>query len=349
MQYAFLLWPHANLRYRASLKILAEAELSLMLTAVGVEGPLCWKELGGADWLCFDAPNFGEQDWRWLSQHAATYVMALREGEALRPVARTHPNYIGEDLPALLKYKGKTNELFTDMLLNVALASSDFATRHAEPLQVLDPLCGRGTALFLALRRGWHAAGIDIGKADVKEINDFFSRYLEYHRWKHKKTESTLTVRGKVGGRQTRYDLADTPERWKQGDTRSLRVVMGDTRDTATMFGRNAFHLLVADLPYGVQHAPATGGGRAQPIEVLIQEALPVWREALKPGGAAAISFNTFVTPRKKVEAWMEEAGLVPCVGGAYGSMEHWVEQAVNRDVVVGKKPGARPAEGEMS
>lgn len=347
MQYAFLLWPHANPRYRASLKILAEAELSLMLAAVGVNEALNWEELGGADWLCFDAPEFGQQDWRWLSQHGATYMMALREGEALRPVARTHPNYIGEDLPALLKYKGKTNELFTDMLLNVALASSDFALRHGEALQVLDPLCGRGTALFLALRRGWNAAGIDIGKADVKELNDFFSRYLEYHRWKHKKTESALTVRGKVGGRQTRYDLADTPERWKQGDTRSLRVVLGDTRDTAAMYGRNAFHLLVADLPYGVQHAPATGSGRVQPMEALMREALPTWREALKPGGTVAISFNTFVTPRKKVGAWLEEAGFVPCGGGPYGRMEHWVEQAVNRDVVVGKKMGKRSEKEE--
>ena len=339
MEYAFLLWPHANVRYRASMKALAEAELVLLLRALSVEAVPAWASMGGADWLCFEAPAFSPEDWRLLSQHAATYLTATRQGEALSPLERTHPAYVGEDLAALLKYKGKTNEMFTDMLLNVALASSAFAREHAEPLSVLDPLCGRGTTLFLALRRGWHAAGIEQDKGDIKELNDYLTRYLEYHRMKHKKTESALTVRGKLGGRQWRYELADTPEHYKAGDTRSLRALQGDTRDADVLYGTNAFHLLVADLPYGVQHAP-TDGRRAQPIEALMRAALPAWRAALKPGGAAVLSFNTFVTPRAKVSGWLEEAGFEVLIGGAYDGMAHWVEQAVNRDVAVAVKRG---------
>jgi len=340
MRYAFLLRPHANPRYLASLQALAEAELALLLHALGIETGLAWEDLGGAPWLCFECKPLCEEAWQLLSLHASSYVLAMWEGEALIPLARRHPAYIGEDLAALLKYKGKTNELFTDMLLNVALASSGFASQASGPLHVLDPLCGRGTTLFLALRRGWHAAGVDADKSEIKELNGFFTRYLEYHRLKHKRAESAPTVSGKLGGRLTRYDFADTPDHYKAGDVRSLRVVCGDTRNAAALCGASAHHLLVADLPYGVQHTTAnTQGGRTRSIETLIREALPAWRKALKPGGAAALSFNTHVTPRAKVTQWLGEAGFEVCEGGYYERMGHWVEQAVNRDVAVGRKP----------
>ncbi len=342
MQYAFLLRPHANPRYLVSLQALAEAELSLLLAAMGIDAQPQWEEMGGAPWLCFECEALSAQAWRLLSLHASTYVMATRQGEALIPMRRDHPAYVGEDLAALLKYKGKTNEVFTDMLLNVALASSAFAQSEGEPLAVLDPLCGRGTTLFLALRKGWHASGVDADKADIKELNDFFTRYLEFHHLKHKRTETALTVRGKMGGRLTRYDFADMPEHFKSGDVRSLRAVLGDTCDAASLYGANSQHLLVADLPYGVQHGPvgAQGqqGGRSRSIESLMRAALPAWLETLKPGGAAVLSFNTYVTPRAKVAAWMREAGFEVLEGGAYERMEHWVEQAVNRDVAVGIK-----------
>ncbi|MCL2810528.1 MAG: SAM-dependent methyltransferase [Clostridia bacterium] len=339
MQYAFLLRPHANPRYLASLQALAEAELALLLAAQQIETGLAWEEMGGAPWLCFECEPLSDEVWRLLSLHASSYVLAKREGEALIPLARQHPAYIGEDLAALLKYKGKTNELFTDTLLNLALASSDFAARSNEPLHVLDPLCGRGTTLFLALRRGWHAAGTDADKTEIKELNGFFTRYLEYHRLKHKRMESALTVGGKLGGRLTKYEFADTPEHFKAGDVRCLRVICGDTRNAPALLGSSAHHLLVADLPYGVQHTPTNAqGGRSRSIESLMREALPAWLKALKPGGAAALSFNTHVTPRSKVAAWMGEAGFQVCEGGYYERLAHWVEQAVNRDVAVGRK-----------
>lgn len=100
--------------------------------------------------------------------------------------------------PALLKYKGKTNEMFTDTMLTMALASSAFMPVHDSQLIVCDPMAGRGTTLMLALRRGYHGVGIEIDKADVKESADYMTRYLEFHRTKYKRTDSSLTVRGKT-------------------------------------------------------------------------------------------------------------------------------------------------------
>ncbi|MDR3050550.1 MAG: hypothetical protein LBU67_02350 [Oscillospiraceae bacterium] len=335
MEYAFLLYPHANARYRASLKTLAEAELALLLRALGLQASATWRTLGGGDWLCFEADDFARDAWRLLCRHSAAYVLAIRQGDALCPLDADRPAYVGEDLAALLKYKGKTNEMFTELLINAALASGAFALQGDEPLRLLDPLCGRGTSLFLALRRGWHSAGIERDKADVRELNQFLARYLTYHHMKHKKEENTLTVAGRLGARQWRYDLADTPQHYKAGDTRSLCVALGDTRDAAALWGAAHFHLLAADLPYGVQHA-AQNGGKPQSLQTLLRDALPAWREALLPGGAAALAFNTYTTKREDLAAWMEQAGFAVCRGGPYEAMAHWVEQAVNRDVLVG-------------
>ena len=170
MTYAFLLYPHANVRYRQSLLQLAAQELAMTLTALGREAEVTPKEMGGATFLTFEAAKLTERDMRMLSQLASVYMLFSMEDGRLTPIARTHPNYVGEDLPALLKYKGKTNEMFTDTMLTMALAASAFMPVHDSQLVVCDPMAGRGTTLMLALRRGYHGVGLEIGKADVKAL-----------------------------------------------------------------------------------------------------------------------------------------------------------------------------------
>ncbi len=69
-------------------------------------------------------------------------------------------------MQSVLKYKGKTNEVFTSALLHIALLSGEFWNQ--EKISVLDPMCGRGTTLFSALTFGYIAHGIEIDEADVK-------------------------------------------------------------------------------------------------------------------------------------------------------------------------------------
>ena len=68
----------------------------------------------------------------------------------------------------------------------------------------------------------------------------------------------------------------------------------------------------------------------------LLRSALPAWREALRPGGALAVAFNTYTLPRATVLAAVEAAGLEPIPDAP--DFEHWVEQAVERDLVLAKK-----------
>ena len=333
MTYAFLLYPHANIRYRQSLLQLAVQELSMTLSALGREAEVVPQKMGGAMFLTFEAAKLTERDMRMLSQLASVYVLFEMEDGKLTTLERTHPNYVGEDLPALLKYKGKTNEMFTDTMLTMALAASAFMPVHDSQLVVCDPMAGRGTTLMLALRRGYHGIGIEIGKADVKEAADYMTRYLEFHRIKYKRTDSALTVRGQVGGRENKFVFSDSAEHFKDGDTRTLRLICGDTREAETLLKPNSVHLMVTDAPYGVQKGTA---GRQDSIGGTIAAALPGWFDVLKSGGVLAMSFNTHVTRREGLVRLFEKAGF-EIVQTA--NLEHWVEQAISRDVILARKP----------
>ena len=333
MTYAFLLYPHANIRYRQSLLQLAVQELSMTLSALGREAEVVPKKMGGAMFLTFEAAKLTERDMRMLSQLASVYMLFEMEDGKLTTLERTHPNYVGEDLPALLKYKGKTNEMFTDTMLTMALAASAFMPVHDSQLVVCDPMAGRGTTLMLALRRGYHGVGIEIGKADVKEAADYMTRYLEFHRIKYKRTDSALTVRGQVGGRENKFVFSDSAEHFKDGDTRTLRLICGDTREAEALLKLNNVHLMVTDAPYGVQKGTA---GRQDSIGGTIAAALPGWFDVLKSGGVLAMSFNTHVTRREGLVRLFEKAGF-EIVQTA--NLEHWVEQAISRDVILARKP----------
>ena len=332
MTYAFLLYPHANIRYRQSLLQLAVQELSMTLSALGREAEVVPQKMGGAMFLTFEAAKLTERDMRMLSQLASVYMLFEMEDGKLTTLERTHPNYVGEDLPALLKYKGKTNEMFTDTMLTMALAASAFMPVHDSQLVVCDPMAGRGTTLMLALRRGYHGVGIEIGKADVKEAADYMTRYLEFHRIKYKRTDSALTVRGQVGGRENKFVFSDSAEHFKDGDTRTLRLICGDTREAEALLKPNSVHLMVTDAPYGVQK----GTAGQDSIGGTIAAALPGWLDVLKSGGVLAMSFNTHVTRREGLVRLFEKAGF-EIVQTA--NLEHWVEQAISRDVILARKP----------
>ena len=333
MTYAFLLYPHANIRYRQSLLQLAVQELSMTLSALGREAEVVPQKMGGAMFLTFEAAKLTERDMRMLSQLASVYMLFEMEDGKLTTLERTHPNYVGEDLPVLLKYKGKTNEMFTDTMLTMALAASAFMPVHDSQLVVCDPMAGRGTTLMLALRRGYHGVGIEISKADVKEAADYMTRYLEFHRIKYKRTDSALTVRGQVGGRENKFVFSDSAEHFKDGDTRTLRLICGDTREAEALLKPNSVHLMVTDAPYGVQKGTA---GRQDSIGGTIAAALPGWFDVLKSGGVLAMSFNTHVTRREGLVRLFEKAGF-EIVQTA--NLEHWVEQAISRDVILARKP----------
>lgn len=340
MNYGMLLCPHANARYHQAMKPLAKAELQLLLGAAGLKCETEYRHLGGVDWLCFESSELSNETIRILRNHSHLYLFSsIESDQRFTPLFAAAEAYLGADLTGILKYKGKTNEVFTHMLSNFALYSGAYFANPAREIHFLDPLCGRGTALFDAVNRGWSATGADMDNADIAEAYNFFKRYLEYHRLKHTAKDDSLTLQGKKPTPRRTFTFAQSAEAYKAGETISLSLMRGDTVDATGALPKNNVHVISADLPYGVQHAPGSQGKMAS-FEGLLGRALIVWQKKLKPGGAIALSFNSYTLKKSTLLTMLSDAGYEPLTGGPYDELEHWVEQAVLRDAVVARKKG---------
>ena len=331
MRYILLLWPHANARYQAESLRLARAELELMLRREAPEAGILGETGLELPAVAFEAPApLAPSALNALQRHSLCYgLFEAREDGALVPLAGRARAYLGADLSGILKYKGKTNEIFLQLLINCALYAGEHWQRQAERLDFYDPMCGRATALFEAVNRGWNATGTDIDRGDLDEADRFFKRYLEYHRFKHAREKGALTVNGGKPAPLMSYRFAATPEAYRAGDVRELRLIHLDAARAREALGKRRFHVLAADLPYGVQHH--SGG-----VEGLLAKAFPGWRETLLPGGALAVSFNSQTLKTERVRALLREAGFEVPEGGPWDGFSHWVEQAVTRDIAVG-------------
>nr|MDD6336099.1 hypothetical protein [bacterium] len=327
--------PHANALYRVEERRLLAAEWAV--ASRGLEGAEMgnWiqdKHIAGFVVAC--KPGDEEAIARAAALSGAMAVFEKRPDGSLMPLCGPEPTPY-DAMAGILKYKGKTNETFTRTLIRMAVFSGDYAAGWRGGLTVLDPMCGRGTALFCALAMGYHAVGIEAERTHVSELTAFTNRYLQQGRIRHQKSRTSATLKGREAGKVDTYLL---------GDGKRLSVALGDTAAAPAFYGKQPADALVCDLPYGVQHRQtATAGGGLK----LLERAIEGWRGALKPGAAAAVSFNTYTLPTRQVRAAFEKAGWQVAQGGVYDTMEHWVEQAVRRDIVIARAPGA-PQKGRV-
>ena len=331
MLYAFQLRAHSNARYQQSLLSLSQKELACMLSACGISADIQPRILGGAPFLCFEAPPMSLAQRAFLSRLSELYMTAALEDGLLRPLDMPErPSFLPADMPQILKYKGKTNADFTQLMLNLSLSAGH--QWQTPGLRVADPLCGRGTTLYCALIRGMNAIGVESDKKSTQEGVAFTRKWLQYHKIKHTAQASGHTL---PGGKS----VPATVIRMAQGNqAQTLSFFHADTRDTGLLLRKTPVHALVADLPYGVQHAPREEG-RMGNFEALLLQALPAWRQALLPGCAAAIAFNTYTLKRGVLEKLVLKAGFTLPGSPLYADFSHWVEQAVNRDVLIALNP----------
>lgn len=325
-KYILFLRPHANARYEAESVRLSVHEAQALLGCGAVLTDA--SDEYGVPCLAFAC----EEDVSALKAHSLLYLLCEREDDGrLLPVLRAPEPRIGRDLAGILKYSGKTNESFTDMMLNLALTASSFSGDGK--ISVLDPMCGKGTTVYLAANRGWNGYGSDMDRKSVNEACTFLKKYLEYHKMIHERAESSLTLRSKPAARCVKFDVFRDREHQKDGLGVALSFTNLDARDVRDAFGKERFHLIVTDLPYGVQHET-----RGNETLQLLEKALPAWYAALKKGGACTVSFNANTLKRADAEAAFERAGFAVCRSEAYSDLSHWVEQAITRDCITAVK-----------
>lgn len=328
-EYALLILPSANRVYGAQAAELALAELSLvgsMLSCRPQDETVA--TIGGVEYLRFRSPELGEQDIFVVSNLSVAYgLFEIIDGRDLRPVDLQRLAHYPSDLITIQRFTGKTNEQFTHLLVNVATAVSRAAHERAEqrlPVRLLDPVAGRGTTLNRALVYGYDAAGVEIDATNVEAYRTFLTTYLKDHRHKFKSQEENHKKGPLAGTKRFTVEI---------DSSQKAEMIRGDASRVDEYFGAKSFDLLVADLPYGVQHRAATPQSVRRSPTDLVAASAPAWRTVLRSGAGVALAFNTKTLGRGDAEAALADAGfsLVP----APRSFLHKVDRAVTRDVIV--------------
>jgi SAM-dependent methyltransferase len=344
--YALLPRPSANRVYGATSLDLTRAELEFLDQHVlgRVIGEQTVTSLGGVEYLRFDCPDRSLDAFQVevISNLSTLQALFTVEGPLLRPVTVRPRLRYDDDITTIQRYVGKTNEQFTRLLMNVTLAASGDGYRRllgGEPVRLLDPLCGRGTTLNQAVVYGIDAYGVEIDRKDFEAYAQFIVTWLQNKRIKHKVERAKLR-RGRTTPAQ-RLSITYGPP----ADPRRPRidVVNDDTVTAVEHFKERSMDLIVADLPYGVQHETRPGDGRiSRHPDELLKRALPVWRRLLRPRGAIGLAWNLHTLDRARLFELAIDAGFAPCQSDDDPAFQHRVDQAITRDLVVATKDADR-------
>lgn len=244
------------------------------------------------------------------------------DGPLLRPIEITPTRTLPEHLVEARRYRGKTNELFTHFLLNIARWSSNYRHQPWSSLRVIDPLMGGGTTLLAGLILGADVAGIERSTEDTESTATFLLNFCR---------EEGITCR------MDREKRSTLDRRWwfqigKKSPQRALMVNGDGSRPEAHLEGFRRPHLIVTDLPYGVQHKGS--------LETLLEAALPAWESLLLPGGTLTYSWESSRFPRERMVSMIQAHTTLNLLNEPpFDSLAHRVDRVIRkRDVIVARR-----------
>ncbi len=318
--------PQRSTQYAALASALAPHELRL--SPIGHQmGPIQPITLGGRDFLRFDLPTEPSaeevEELGRLAMTGAFFIYYERLGRVAGPLLRPIETGFEPTFPELAttrRYRGKTNELFTHFMCNVARFSSGLRNRPWNTLRVFDPLAGGGTTLLTALMLGAEAAGVEANAHDVESTVAFIRQYMREQNLPCEVREE----RFKGIGRRWVLTLG-------QAQRRQCILAQGNTQDSARLIGGFHPHLIVADLPYGIQH-------KGELVE-LLSTALPVWASILPLGGAMVLAWESRRLGRAEmIELVQNSAPLTVLNDPPYDALAHRVDRVIKeRDLIVAR------------
>ncbi|WP_132115638.1 TRM11 family SAM-dependent methyltransferase [Actinocrispum wychmicini] len=340
-EYAVLISPSTNRVYTDTAQQMMRGEIQVFAGTLldGQVHDLTEITLGGVPYLRMRADDLSDEDIAALSNLSSVYALFEMQGELLKPLRLNPLDRFSSDLLTILKYSGKTNEQFTKLLLNVTAVSTDSPKDFLRrPLRVLDPMCGRGTTLNQATMYGFDSYGVDLDGKDFEAYSTFIRTWLKNKRLKH--TAQTVPMRRNREnlGKRLEISFGATKEEYKAGEVRTIDYVHADTLRAKEIFGRETFDIVVTDTPYGVQHGSTRESGLSRSPLALLESAVPVWTQLIRPGGALGLSWNTYVGGRDAIAEILRDNGLQVLETEAYLGFQHRVDQAIVRDLMVARK-----------
>jgi hypothetical protein len=300
--------------------------------------------LGGVDYLLVHClgDGFSADDLAVVSNLSSLHALfELEDDGLLRPVTISPLRRHDDDLTTIQRYPGKTNEAFTHLLVNLALAATTRGFERlvaGERLRLLDPACGRGTTLNRGVVYGFDTIGVELDGRDVEAFEAFFLGWCKDKRLKHKVERARLRKGRPTPATRCTVTFGASKD---VAEHRVLEVLNDDTVQLRSHLKARSVDLLVCDLPYGVQHGstPAAGALQRSPAQ-LLDDALPAWFDVLVPGAGVALAWNLRTLPRTVLVAALEAHGLELVVPVDDPRFAHRVDRSILRDVVVARRPG---------
>lgn len=322
--------PQRSTQYSNLARVLAQSELLASPLGAGLQD-VSLRGIAGQDYLLFSLAGPLTAGTVGLLANMAMIggVFEMFDsigdvaGPLLRPVEAVRSTLISPDMAATRRYKGKTNEAFTHFLCNIAKFASDFHSSDWSTLAVVDPLCGGGTTLFTALSLGADVAGLDLDRTDIESTATFITQYCRENRIALSAKEERLR---KLGARRWLFQIG-------REDRRRCMLAHGNAGQAGELlagFGRA--HLIVTDLPYGIQHRG--------PLRGLLADCLPGWTDLLVSGGAIAFSWDSTRLERQEMMALVAAAADLEVVDRPpYDRLAHRVDRVIKRrDVLVARR-----------
>jgi len=341
-RYALLQRASANRVYGATALQLARAELDVVGRVLA--RPLVTScephTIGGVEYLVLECSRaLAATDLAVLSNLSSLHALFEIDDDRFRPLPVVPHACQDDDITTIQRYAGKTNEAFTHLLVNLALAAADGAFARllaGDAVRLLDPACGRGTTLNRAIVYGMDAVGVEVDQRDTEAYETFLLTWLKDKRLKHEVSRE----RHRRGRPAPAHRLTVSYGTKDRATRRTVDLIHDDTVRAHDHLPERSVDVLACDLPYGVQHAArSTGEPLRRGPGQLLDAALPVWRDLLRPGAGIALAWNRRTLPRDEVVGLLDAHGLAVDRATEPDAFVHRVDRSITRDVVVATRP----------
>ncbi len=134
------------------------------------------------------------------------------------------------------KYQGKTNELVTQLAINLGLF---FCSTKQKQKTLLDPMAGKGTTLLWGMRYGLNVTGIEQDTDAPPALHRHIKKQTKLHRIKHSHDKGSVGKKNKDGaGEFINYEM----------EGQRLRLISGDSRNTPELLREQRFDLIISDI-----------------------------------------------------------------------------------------------------
>ena len=152
MNYCLLINNKHYLTYNVNAEKIILAEFNILNEKYKFAENVQIRDICGLKYLSYKNINDNIDILDKISELSFVLGIFEQKNELLKPIAKTNIEFVNNNISSLLKYSGKTNEYFTKLMINIAANLID----KNENINLLDPICGKGTSLYEGLIKGYN-------------------------------------------------------------------------------------------------------------------------------------------------------------------------------------------------